>query len=135
MTAAAWLFGAAGLASAGIGAYFIALRPALLPEDLLRLGRTADDIERELPALRVWLRRVFIVLGGHALAAGMLSVFVAATGVRDRNPAAVAALIAAGVVSIGLMAVVNFVIRSAFRWLLLGVAGLWLAGLLAAVVG
>ena len=32
MTAAAWLFGAAGTALAGIGVFFVVLRPSLLPE-------------------------------------------------------------------------------------------------------
>ena len=48
-----------------------------------------------------------------------MTFYVAATDVRDGHPAAVAALAFAGAASMGLMAVVNFTIRSAFRWLLL----------------
>ncbi|MFC4950964.1 hypothetical protein [Pseudonocardia sp. GCM10023141] len=40
---------------------------------------------------------------------------------------------AAGVTSIGWMAAVNFMIRSDFRWALLGLAGLWVLGLLVAL--
>jgi len=133
MTAAAWLFGVGGVILAGIGVFFIVLRPALLAEDLRFLGRSSSEIEQALPRLRRWLRRVFTVLGGHALAAGGLTVYVAATGVRDGRPAAVAALAVAGAASIGLMAAVNVRLRSAFRWLLLGVAGLWVAATVAAM--
>ena len=56
MTVAAWLFGAGGVLLAGIGAFF----------------------EQLLPQLRRWLRRVFVVLGGHTLTAGGLTIWVAA---------------------------------------------------------
>ncbi len=70
VTVAAWLFGAGGIILAGIGVFFIVLRLALLPEDLRFLGRSNSEIEQALPQLRTWLRRVFTVPGGHALAAG-----------------------------------------------------------------
>jgi hypothetical protein len=133
MTAAAWLFGAGGVVLAGIGAFFIALRPAFLPEDLRFLDRTAAQIEEAIPTLGRWLRRVFTVFGGHALTAGILTVYVAATGVRDGETVAVVALAATGATSMGLMAAVNFAIRSAFRWLLLAAFGLWVAATAAAV--
>ena len=133
VTASAWLFGAAGTSLAGIGVFFVFLRSSLLPEDLRFLGRGSSEIDEFMPQLRRWLRRVFTVLGGHALAAGGLTVFVAATEVRDGHPAAVVALAFAGAVSIGLMAVVNFSIRSNFRWMLLAVAGLWVAATVAAM--
>ena len=133
MTAASWLFGAAGVILASIGVFFILARPALLPEDLRFLGRSGSDIEQALPRLHAWLRRVFTVLGGHALAAGGLTVFVAATAVRNGQAAAVVALAVAGAASIGLMAAVNFTIKSSFRWILLAVAALWVAAAVAAV--
>jgi hypothetical protein len=131
--AAAWLFGAAGVLEAGIGAFFIAVRPALLPEDLRFLAASGSSVDRTLPRLRTWLRRVFLVLGGHALAAGILTIFVAATAVRGGDPAAVLALTGAGAASIGVMTVVNFVIRSDYRWLLAAFAAVWLTATAAAV--
>jgi hypothetical protein len=47
--------------------------------------------------------------------------------------AAVVALALAGATSIGLMAVVNFAIRSDSRWALLAASGLWVAATAAAV--
>jgi hypothetical protein len=123
--AAAWLFGIAGIVLAGIGGFFILLRPSLLPEDLRFLGESINEIDEYVPRLRRWLQRVFMVLGGQALAAGALTVFVAATGVRDGHMAAVVALAFAGAASTGLMAAVNFTIRSDFRWMLLALLALW----------
>jgi hypothetical protein len=134
VTAAAWLFGAGGVSLAGIGLFFVFLRPSLLAEDLRFLGRSSSEIDGFMPQLRRWLRRVFTVLGGHALAAGGLTVFVAATSVHEGHPAAVAVLASAGAASIGLMAAVNFTIRSKFRWALLAVAGLWVAATAAAIL-
>lgn len=133
MTGAAWLFGIAGLVLAGIGGYFVFLRPPLLPEDLRFLGRTIREIDEFMPQLRRWLRYVFVVLGGHAVAAGGLTVFVAATGVRDGNTGAVIALAFAGAASTGLMTAVNFTLRSDFRWVLLAVSGLSAAATAAAI--
>ena len=133
MTIASWLFGAGGVLLVGIGAFFVFVRPPLLPEDLRFLGRSGDEIDQFVPRLRKWLRRVFMVLGGHALTVGGLTIFVAATSVREGDRAAVVALAIAGATSIGLMAVVNFAIRSDFRWALLGATGLWVAAIAAAV--
>ena len=132
MTIAAWLFGAGGVLLVGIGAFFILLRPPLLPEDLRFLGRSGAEIDQFVPQLRRWLRRVFVVLGGHALTVGGLTIFLAATAVRDGDRAAVVALAFAGATSIGLMAVVNFTIRSDFRWVLLAATGLRVAATAAA---
>ena len=134
MILAAWLFGVGGVVLAGIGIFFILARPALLPEDLLFLQQHADDIDAAVPRLRRWLRLVFVVLGGHATAGGILTVFLAATSVRHNDVAAVVALGVAGSVSVGLMTGVNFALKSDFRWMLFGVSGIWLAGTLAATL-
>lgn len=134
VTAATWLFGAGGVGLIGIGGYFLALRPALLAEDLSFLGRSGSDIDEAVPRLREWLRLVFSVLGGYAVAAGVLTVFIAATAVREGRSAGVVVLAVAGAVSIGIMAVVNFIIGSTFRWMLLAVAALWVAATIAAAV-
>ena len=133
MTIAPWLFGAGGVVLVGIGAFFILVRPPLLPEDLRFLRRSGSEIDEFAPQLRMWLRRVFVVLGGHALTVGVLTIFIAATNVRDGDRAAVVVLALAGTTSIGLMAVVNFAIRSDFRWALLAATGLWVAATAAAI--
>ena len=133
MVLAAWLFGAGGVVLAGIGVFFLFLRPPLLAEDLRFLDRDSHEIAEFMPQLGVWLRRVFTVLGGHALAAGLLIMYVSAAGVRDGDSAAVAVLVVAGCASIGVMTVVNFAIRSDFRWALAGCGALWVAATAAAL--
>ena len=133
MTVAALLFAAGGVLLAGIGAFFLLVRPPLLPEDLRFLGRSRAEIDEAVPQLGRWLRAVLMVLGGHALTAGGLTIFVAMTAVREGARAAVVMLALAGATSIGLMTVVNFTIRSDFRWALLAATGLCIAATLAAV--
>ncbi|MDH6244044.1 hypothetical protein [Mycobacterium sp. OTB74] len=134
MTAAMWLFGIGGAALIGIGGFFVFARPAFLPEDLRYLQRTGADVDAAVPRLRRWLRLVFTVLGGYALATGTLTVYLAVTQVRHGNTSAVVVLAVAGVVSIGVMIVVNFVLRSAFRWPLLAVGAVWVTATLAPVM-
>jgi hypothetical protein len=74
VTIAAWLFGAGGVVLLGIGAFFIFVRPSLLPEDLRFLGRSGGEIDEFVPQLRKWLRRVFMVLGGYAFTVGGLTI-------------------------------------------------------------
>ena len=125
MILAAWLFGVAGVIVAGIGVFFILLRPSLLPEDFRYLGKSVSQINHDVPQLQRWLQRVFIAMGGHALAVGGLTVYVAATGVRDGQTSAVVALAITGAAATGIMTVINFAIRSDFRWVLLGLLALW----------
>jgi hypothetical protein len=126
---AAWLLTACGLALVLIGGFFVALRPPLLPEDSRFMGAPADAILGAIPALSTWLRRVFWVLGGYIASTGVLVVYVANTGVRTGSIGALAVIAVAGVMSIGWMSVVNFMIRSDFRWVLLGLDCLWVLGL------
>jgi hypothetical protein len=58
------LLAACGLFQVGLGVYFIALRPPMLPEDERFTGLSLEMIAS--PAIPVWLDRVFVVLGGHA---------------------------------------------------------------------
>ena len=46
-----------------MGAYFVAVRPPLLPEDERAIGMTLVEAERNVPGLALWLDRVFAVLG------------------------------------------------------------------------
>ncbi|MBV5244413.1 hypothetical protein KUF57_12795 [Mycolicibacterium sp. PAM1] len=134
MIAAAWLFGVGGAILVGIGGFFLLARPALLPEDLRYLRRTTGEIDAALPSLREWLRLVFIVLGGYAVATGTLTIYLAATDIRNAESSAVAVLAVAGASSIGVMALVNFALHSTFRWLLSAAAALWIVATLVAVL-
>lgn len=126
---AAWLLTACGVALIFIGGFFVALRPPLMPEDARFMGAPADAILGAVPALSDWLRRVFWVLGGYIASTGVLVVYVASTGVRTGSVAALVVIAIAGVMSIGWMSVVNFMIRSDFKWFLLGLDCLWVLGL------
>ena len=120
---------AAGIAVVGIGFYFIFLRPPLLPEDLRFLALPASQLDIVRPRLELWLAHVFIVLGGYAVATGALTISLAATSFRARSRGAAIGVSIGGAASVGLMAAVNFAIASHFKWVLLGVALLWLCSL------
>ncbi|RUY33995.1 hypothetical protein EN978_35810, partial [Mesorhizobium sp. M7A.F.Ca.US.001.04.1.1] len=49
----------AGTIIAGIGLYFIALRPPLLPEDVRYMNLSAAELEAIGPRLAVWLTQGF----------------------------------------------------------------------------
>jgi hypothetical protein len=134
MSLAAAILTACGVALVLIGVFFTVARPPLLPEDARFIGSTVEHVDDALPALGTWLRRVFWVLGGYIATTGVLVVYIANTGVRTGSNGALVVVAVAGVMSIGWMAAVNFMIRSDFRWALLGLAGLWVLGLLVALV-
>jgi hypothetical protein len=115
----------AGVALIGVGLYFIFLRPPLLPEDLRYLALPAAQLDIVRPRLSVWLTHVFTVLGGYAVATGVLTVTLAATSFRARSRGAAVGAAIGGAASIGLMAAVNFSLASDFKWVLLGMAILW----------
>jgi len=119
------LLAGCGLLLIGLGAYFVFLRPPLLPEDLRAIGATADQLTARAPGLLVWLRRVFWVLGGYIASTSVLTLYVALAAVRGRARGAAGIATLAGLLSIGWMAAVNFMIDSDFKWLLLAFALLW----------
>ena len=114
-----------GVILIGIGVYFLWFRPALLPEDARYLGATLQELLTVAPGMGQWLDRVFWVLGSYITATGVLTVYLAATAFRARARGAGVAAAAAGVISIGSMAVVNVVIDSDFKVPLVAVAALW----------
>lgn len=132
---AAWLMTACGLILTGIGAFFLVLRPPLLPEDIQFIGATRDGIVTAVPGLTRWLRRVFWVLGGYTVTSGFLVVYVATTDLRAGDTTALVVLALAGITSIGWMTVVNFLIHSHFRWALLAVDVLWATSLILVASG
>jgi predicted membrane channel-forming protein YqfA (hemolysin III family) len=123
------IFLACGMWLVGLGIYFLLLRPALLPEDPRYIGATLAEIRTAVPGLERWLRRVFTVMGGFMTAAGVLTLYVAATAAPERRPGAGGVLAITGLLTVVMMSAINFAIDSDFRWLLLAPALLWLAGL------
>lgn len=61
----------------------------MLPEDVRYLQLTDADLSAVGPSLRDWLGFVFAVLGGFAMATGILMITLAATAFRSREPIAV----------------------------------------------
>jgi len=130
-----WILGGCGVWLIGLGLYFIILRPPLLPEDLRAAGATLAQIRLGLPGLEGWLKKVFVVMGGFMIGAGMLTVFVATTAIRTRFESTSAVLALTGAVTVGLMSAANFALDSDFKWLLLVPAALWALGLCVDAVG
>lgn len=118
-----------GIILIGLGLYFIFIRPALLPEDPRFMGTTLEHIRVAFPSLLLWLPRVFWVLGGYMVSTGLLTCYLARTCFRSRAPGAAWVAALSAVTSIGLMVVVNFLIDSDFRWLLLLFTAPWLVAL------
>ena len=108
-----------------LGLYFVLLRPPLLPEDPRFMGTSLAEIQMSVPGLLIWLRRVFWVMGGYMFASGLLTFYVALTSFRDRVGGAVGVVAISGLSSIGLMAAVNLMIASDFKWLILSFVVPW----------
>ena len=130
-----WSLSAILLATAGgslvlAGLYFLLLRPPLLPEDIRFMALSDVQLAAIRPRLEAWLSPVFRVMGGYILATGALAITLAATAFRLHLRGAGIGALVAGAASIGVMAVVNFVIESDFKWILLGIAVLWASSLL-----
>lgn len=125
----ATLLGTLGVILIGIGLYFILVRPAFLPEDARYTGVSLAEIQTIAPNIAQWLDRVFLVLGGYIAATGILTVHLAMSPFRNRTRGAGVAAALAGAASIGLMAAVNVIIDSDFKWPLIGVALLWVVAL------
>ncbi len=128
-TASAVLLALSGAGLALVGAYFLLLRPALLPEDIRYMGLSDNQLATLRPALELWLSQVFRVMGGYILATGVLTVALAATAYCGHSRIAFVGAVLGGAASIGLMAVVNFAIESDFKWLLFGMALVWASSL------
>jgi hypothetical protein len=116
-----------GLTLIGMGLYFAFLRPPLLPEDLRYIGASLAELQSSMPALLPWLDRVFGVLGGFMVVAGLMAIYFAATSKGNRAALGVVAF--CGLAAVGWMVVVNFAIDSDFKWLLLALTLPWAFGL------
>jgi len=114
-----------------LGLYFLFLRPPLLPEDPRYMGTSIEQIRIGFPGLLRWLPHVFSVLGGYIISTGFLTCYVAKTSFQTKVAGATWVVATTGLTSIGLMPMVNFVLDSDFKWLLLiftlpWVMSLWL---------
>jgi hypothetical protein len=128
---AMWLLTALGVWLVALGAYFVFVRPALLPEDPRFIGATLARLREAAPGLEAWLRIVFTVMGGFMAGAGVLTVFVARAAVPARTRGTGWVIVLAGLPTVVLMSAMNFVLHSDFRWVLLLPALLWAAAVFA----
>jgi len=118
-----------GVILMGLGLYFFFIRPPLLPEDPRYIGTTLAEIQATLPGLLIWLRRVFWVMGGFMFTGGLLTTYIAVTAFQQLARGARSVIALAGLTSIGWMVVVNFMIDSDFKWLLLAFSLPWVVAL------
>jgi len=114
-----------GIILMGMGLYFALFRPALLPEDIRHMGTSFATIQEDVPQLLNWLNKVFWVMGAYIFTSGVLTLYTAATSFRKRARGAAAVMVLAGFTSLGWMTIVNFLLGSDFKWLLLAFALLW----------
>lgn len=130
---ASWLLTACGAWLVGLGIYFIALRPPLLPEDPRFIGTSLEQLRQAAPGLESWLQIVFTVMGGYTAGTGILTVFVARTAMPRRLAGTGWVLTLTGLSTVALMSAMNFVLHSDFRWVLVVPVAIWTAGVAAFV--
>ena len=119
-----------GLLLAGMGLYFIFLRPPLLPEDLQYLNTTLSVVQNNIFNLSIWLQKVFWVMGGYIFTTGLLTMYVAQTSYRTRTRGAFIIGALAGIASIGSMTIVNFILQSDFKFVLFAFTLPWIVSLI-----
>ena len=102
-----------------IGVYFIFIRPPLLPEDLRYMQITLPMEQDKMQGLQMWLKKVFWVMGCYIFTTGLLTIFITFTSFRTRTRGVYGIVAFSGISSIGAMTVVNFMIGSDFKWILL----------------
>jgi len=118
-----------GIILIGMGLYFALIRPGLLPEDIRYMGSSSEQLQSTAPNLLNWLDKVFWVMGGYVFTSGLLTCYISQTAFRERRRGVLSVVGLAGLSSLGLMVMINFLIASDFKWLLLVFAALWLSAL------
>ena len=73
----------------------------------------------KMQGLQMWLRKVFWVMGSYIFTTGLLTIFMAFTSFQTRTRGTFGIVLLSGISSIGAMTVVNFIIGSDFKWILL----------------
>ena len=115
---------------AGMGIYFVFLRPPLLPEDSKYIDFSLSAIHYSIPGLSVWLQKVFWVMGCYIFTTGLLTIYVAQTSFITRTRGAFIMVLITGISSIGTMTIVNFILQSDFKWALLAFTLPWFIALI-----
>ena len=105
------------------------LRPTLLPEDLRYMNVSLSKIQEQIPDLQTWLKKVFWVMGGYIFTTGLLTIYISYTSFLTRSPKAFAIVLISAISSIGSMTVVNFILGSDFKWVLLIFSLIWATSL------
>lgn len=113
-----------------MGVYFVFMRPPLLPEDYRYMGVDSLSIQENIPQLSIWLKKVFLVMGAYIFTTGLLTIFIALTAFRIRANGVFSILVISGISSIGFMTIINFIIASDFKWVLLSFSLLWVVALI-----
>ena len=113
-----------------MGAYFIFLRPPLLPEDLRYIGLSLPAIQNSIPNLLDWMQKVFWVMGGYIFTTGLITVFVAQTAFRLRTEKAFVLVLITGITSVVSMTIINFILDSDFKWVLSSFTLPWIISLI-----
>lgn len=129
------IFQACGIWLVVLGLYFIFVRPPLLPEDLRFLGVSDDEMQKNIPRLFQWLHYVFIVMGGFIASSGILMYAMATLIVRQGVKGINFVFGVTGLLTVGMMSWINFLLDSQFKWLLLIPAILWTTGLVIYNIG
>ncbi len=119
-----------GFLLCAMGMYFVFIRPALLPEDYKYIGTISSAANETIPQLSDWLQKVFWVMGSYIFTTGLLTVYIALTSFRTRIRGVFTIVVITGLGSIGCMTVVNFIINSDFKWVLLAFTLPWLIALI-----
>ena len=108
-----------GLLLVAMGIYFVLLRPLYCRKISATLAQHYQHAKENIPGLLNWLQKVFWVMGSYIFTTGLLIIFIAFTSFRKRLRGAFSIVAIAGISSIGSMTVVNFMIGSDFKWVLL----------------
>jgi hypothetical protein len=113
-----------------LGLYFIFLRPSLLTEDIRFMHSSLSDIKKNIPGLFIWLQKVFLVMGFYILSTGVLTIYIAQTTFHKRIFSTFLIVLFTCFSSIGAMVIVNFMLDSDFKWILLLFTVPWIISLI-----
>ena len=112
-----------------MGIYFVFLRSPLLPEDVRYIGLPLSILNSQGAGISKWLTKVFIVMGGYIFSTGILLINVAYTSFKNRIPSSFLLVCIVGLTSIVSMTIINFIINSDFKWILLAFNVPWFLAL------
>ena len=113
-----------------MGSYFIFFRPPLLPEDYKYIEANSLVLQKNIPLLSNWLQKVFWVMGCYIFSTGLLTIFISQTSFRKRIKGVVYIVAITGISSIASMTIINFMLASDFRWILLVLNLPWLGAVI-----